>query len=125
MVWFGEVLPEAALEAAVNAAVNAAAACGVLLIVGTSGVVYPAVAALYETHRNAPFPSQWRGADVAGSDMVLLDSDPSACISVWLQQGGVLDDWSWRSFRTRNSGSFASSPNWTTTAVRTISESWT
>jgi NAD-dependent deacetylase len=38
VVWFGEVLPEAALEAAVNAA----AACEVLLIVGTSGVVYPA-----------------------------------------------------------------------------------
>jgi hypothetical protein len=55
-----------------------------------------AVAALYETHRNAPFPRQWRGADVAGSDMVMLDSDPSGCISVWLQQGGVLDDWRWK-----------------------------
>ncbi|WP_212818563.1 SIR2 family NAD-dependent protein deacylase [Polymorphospora rubra] len=38
VVWFGEVLPEAAL----TAAVEAAAACDVLLAVGTSGVVYPA-----------------------------------------------------------------------------------
>ncbi|HEY0700322.1 MAG TPA: hypothetical protein VGD43_21265 [Micromonospora sp.] len=52
-----------------------------------------AVAALYEAHRNAPFPSRWRGADVAGFDMVLLDSYPSGCISVWLAQVGVLDDW--------------------------------
>jgi NAD-dependent deacetylase len=38
VVWFGETLPQAALETAVNAA----AACEVLLIIGTSGVVYPA-----------------------------------------------------------------------------------
>jgi NAD-dependent deacetylase len=38
VVWFGEPLPEAALETAVDAA----AACEALLIVGTSGVVYPA-----------------------------------------------------------------------------------
>ncbi|MEV4757104.1 Sir2 family NAD-dependent protein deacetylase [Micromonospora sp. NPDC049559] len=38
VVWFGETLPEAAL----TAAAEAAAACDVLLIVGTSGVVYPA-----------------------------------------------------------------------------------
>jgi hypothetical protein len=54
-----------------------------------------AVAALYEAHRNAPFPSRWRGADVAGFDMIVLDSYPSGCISVWLAQGGVLDDWRW------------------------------
>jgi NAD-dependent deacetylase len=38
VVWFGEMLPEAALAAAVDAA----SACDVLLTVGTSGVVYPA-----------------------------------------------------------------------------------
>ena len=54
-----------------------------------------AVAALYEAHRNAPFPSQWRGADVAGFDMVTLDNYPSGRISVWLAQVGVLDDRRW------------------------------
>ncbi|MFG3604295.1 hypothetical protein [Micromonospora chersina] len=54
-----------------------------------------AVAALYEAHRNAPFPSRWRGADVAGFDMIMLDSYPSGCISVWLAQVGVLDNWRW------------------------------
>ncbi|WP_238005555.1 hypothetical protein KZZ52_42425 [Dactylosporangium sp. AC04546] len=54
------------------------------------------VAALNEAHRNAPFPSRWRGgAEVAGFDMIMLDSFPSGCISVWLQQHGVLDDWRW------------------------------
>jgi NAD-dependent deacetylase len=38
VVWFGEALPEAAL----TTAVEAAAYCDVLLVVGTSGVVYPA-----------------------------------------------------------------------------------
>ncbi|ROT28149.1 NAD-dependent deacylase [Micromonospora sp. HM5-17] len=38
VVWFGEALPEAALAAAVDAAT----ACDLLLVVGTSGVVYPA-----------------------------------------------------------------------------------
>ncbi|BCB78074.1 NAD-dependent deacylase [Phytohabitans flavus] len=38
VVWFGEPLPEAAL----TAAFEAAATCDLLLVVGTSGVVYPA-----------------------------------------------------------------------------------
>ena len=38
MVWFGEALPEAALEAAERAAT----ACALLLVVGTSGAVWPA-----------------------------------------------------------------------------------
>ncbi len=54
-----------------------------------------AVAALYEVHRNAPFPSRWRGAEVAGFDLTILDSYPSGCVSVWLAQHGVLDDWRW------------------------------
>ncbi|GAB3852834.1 hypothetical protein GCM10027610_081790 [Dactylosporangium cerinum] len=54
-----------------------------------------AVAALYEAHRKAPFPSRWRGADVAGFDMVMMDSFPSGCISVWLARAGDLDDWRW------------------------------
>jgi NAD-dependent deacetylase len=38
VVWFGEVLPEAALVAADEAA----ARCDVMLVVGTSGAVWPA-----------------------------------------------------------------------------------
>ena len=38
VVWFGEAIPAAALEAATAAA----AGCDLLLVVGTSGVVYPA-----------------------------------------------------------------------------------
>ncbi|HET8746809.1 MAG TPA: NAD-dependent deacylase [Ramlibacter sp.] len=38
VVWFGELLPEQALAAAEQAA----AACDLMLVVGTSGVVYPA-----------------------------------------------------------------------------------
>jgi len=38
VVWFGEALPEAALAASFEAA----ATCDVLLVVGTSAVVYPA-----------------------------------------------------------------------------------
>ncbi|EFL08045.1 MULTISPECIES: hypothetical protein [Actinomycetes] len=54
-----------------------------------------AVATLWEAHRKAPFPSGWRGADVAGFDLVLLDAHPSGCVSAWLAQQGVLDDWRW------------------------------
>lgn len=40
VVWFGEALPQAALERAQRLAL----ACDVMLVVGTSGVVYPAAA---------------------------------------------------------------------------------
>jgi hypothetical protein len=32
---------------------------------------------------------------VAGFDMIMLDSYPSGCISVWLARRGVLDNWRW------------------------------
>lgn len=54
-----------------------------------------AVAALYEAHCNAPFPSRWRGADVVGFDMIVMDSYPSGRTSAWLAQAGDLDDWRW------------------------------
>ncbi|MFI6166304.1 hypothetical protein ACIBCN_05905 [Nocardia sp. NPDC051052] len=54
-----------------------------------------AVTTLFEAHNKAPFPSRWRGADVAGFDMVMLDADPAGCVSVWLKQQGLLDDWRW------------------------------
>lgn len=54
-----------------------------------------AVTTLFAAHAKAPFPSQWRGADVAGFDMVMLDADPAGCVSVWLERQGFLDDWRW------------------------------
>ncbi|MFD8495887.1 hypothetical protein [Amycolatopsis sp. NPDC059657] len=54
-----------------------------------------AVTTLFEAHNEAPFPSRWRGADVAGFDMVMLDADPAGCVSVWLKRQGLLDDWRW------------------------------
>ncbi len=46
VVWFGEMLPEAALERAADAIRD----CDLLLVIGTSGVVYPA-AGLVALHR--------------------------------------------------------------------------
>ena len=40
VVWFGELLPQTVLEEATNAA----ASCDLLLVIGTSGLVYPAAA---------------------------------------------------------------------------------
>lgn len=47
VVWFGEHLPTDALAQA-EAAVNA---CDVLLVVGTSGVVYPAAGLVFQAHQ--------------------------------------------------------------------------
>ncbi|MGW4059366.1 hypothetical protein ACWEGE_13850 [Amycolatopsis sp. NPDC004747] len=51
-----------------------------------------AVRTLFEAHRQAPFPSRWRGADVGGIDLVMLDANPAGCISAWLEQQCLLDD---------------------------------
>jgi hypothetical protein len=32
---------------------------------------------------------------MAGFDMMMLDADPSGCVSVWLKQQGLLDAWRW------------------------------
>lgn len=47
VVWFGENLPEAALRAAESAA----AACDLMLVVGTSGQVYPAAGLAFAAHQ--------------------------------------------------------------------------
>lgn len=54
-----------------------------------------AVTTLFEARSKAPFPSRWRGADVAGFEMVMLDANTAGGVSVWLEQQGVLDDWRW------------------------------
>lgn len=60
VVWFGEMLPEAALEAAERAA----QACQVMLVIGTSGAVYPAAGLAH------------LGAD-AGARVVVVNPHPS------------------------------------------------
>ncbi len=47
VVWFGEMLPLGALDAAQNAANG----CDLMLVVGTSGVVYPAAGLAHTAHR--------------------------------------------------------------------------
>ncbi len=61
VVWFGEALPEGALERSVQAAED----CDVCLILGTSGLVYPA-AALPETARRH------------GATLIEVNPNPSA-----------------------------------------------
>lgn len=54
-----------------------------------------AVTALFEAHTKAAFPNRWRGADVAGFDVVMLDADLAGCVSGWLSGRGLLDDRGW------------------------------
>jgi NAD-dependent deacetylase len=61
VVWFGEMLPEAALKAAHHAA----GACDVLLSVGTSGMVYPAAGLVHH-------------AAASGALVVLMNPDADA-----------------------------------------------
>ncbi|MET8584178.1 hypothetical protein ABZX39_25355 [Streptomyces collinus] len=46
---------------------------------------------LWAEHMNAPFPARLRGADRAGFDMVLIDSETAGCVSTWLKNNGSLD----------------------------------
>ena len=60
MVWFGEALPFHAIDAAQKAA----AECDVMLVVGTSGAVYPAAGLPAEARR-------------AGAKVAILNPGPS------------------------------------------------
>ena len=51
VVWFGESLPSAALDAAGKAA----AACELMLVVGTSGAVWPAAGLVGQVRRGGAF----------------------------------------------------------------------
>jgi NAD-dependent deacetylase len=51
VVWFGEVLPQKAL----NAAEAAAAGCALMLVVGTSGAVWPAAGLAARARRAGAF----------------------------------------------------------------------
>lgn len=54
-----------------------------------------AVAELWQQHRSALFPGRLRSIDIAGIEMVTLDSDVAGCVSVWLENGGTIDDRRW------------------------------
>lgn len=54
-----------------------------------------AVAELWKAHREAAFPGRLRGTDVAGVEMVMLDSDVVGCVSTWLDNGGAVEDRWW------------------------------
>jgi NAD-dependent deacetylase len=60
VVWFGESLPAAALEAAEHAARH----CDLMLVIGTSGEVYPAAGLAFTAHQS-------------GARMVVINPEPT------------------------------------------------
>ena len=46
---------------------------------------------LWQQHFEAPFPAGCRGAEVEGTDLVLLDADTAGCVQTFLQMDGHLD----------------------------------
>ncbi|MEU7901655.1 hypothetical protein [Actinoplanes sp. NPDC049118] len=59
------------------------------------------VAELWSAHGHAAFPARLRSADVSGIDMVTLDADVAGCVSVWLRNGGNIDDRRWEILAAR------------------------
>lgn len=45
---------------------------------------------LWETHRGAPFPERLRGEQLAGIDLVALETHVSACVESWRAHEGAL-----------------------------------
>lgn len=52
---------------------------------------FEAVSRLYQEFMELPFPPRLGGADRAGFDLVMLDSDTAACIFIWIKNGGELE----------------------------------
>ncbi|MFE5792928.1 hypothetical protein ACFQ8C_10145 [Streptomyces sp. NPDC056503] len=50
-----------------------------------------AVSRLYQEFMEWPFPSGLAGADRAGFDVVMLDSDTAGCVFTWIKNGGELE----------------------------------
>jgi len=83
VVWFGEMLPAAELAAAEAAA----AACDLMLVVGTSGLVYPAAGLARSTRgRVAVVNPQASGLDDAAD--AVLTGTAAALLPELLQDGG-------------------------------------
>ncbi|MFJ8013809.1 hypothetical protein [Streptomyces sp. NPDC096339] len=53
--------------------------------------VLEAVSRLYQEFVKLPFPRRLAGADRAGFDLVMLDSDTAGWIFIWVENGGRLD----------------------------------
>ncbi|MGW4874200.1 hypothetical protein [Streptomyces chartreusis] len=52
---------------------------------------FEAVSRLYQEFMELPFPPGLAGADRAGFDLVMLDSDTAAWIFIWIKNGGELE----------------------------------
>lgn len=68
VVWFGEMLPPAALEAAAAAIED----CDLFLSIGTSAVVYPAAGYLHAARQNGAFTIEINAEPTAASRLVNL-----------------------------------------------------
>jgi hypothetical protein len=52
-----------------------------------------AATGLWDEHLRADFPARLRGEEIAGVDMVMVDSDVAGCVITFLKGRGVLDEW--------------------------------
>ena len=50
------------------------------------------VTRLWADHVKAPFPSELRGSEQEGVDLVMLDADIAGCVSTFLDNRGVIDE---------------------------------
>lgn len=46
---------------------------------------------LWRKHQQASFPADYRGEEIMGEDLVMLDSYTAGCISTFVGNGGRLD----------------------------------
>lgn len=47
---------------------------------------------LWDDHTGASYPDDYRGEEVAGVDLVLLDADIAGCVGTFLTNRGQLDE---------------------------------
>ncbi|MER5306643.1 hypothetical protein ABT034_02435 [Streptomyces sp. NPDC002773] len=52
---------------------------------------FEAVSGQYQEFMKLPFPPRLAGADRAGFDLVMLDSDTAGCVFTWIKNGGELE----------------------------------
>ncbi|MEU2777807.1 hypothetical protein ABZ646_34190 [Streptomyces sp. NPDC007162] len=52
---------------------------------------FEVVSRLYQEFMKLPFPPRLAGADRAGFDPVMLDSDTAAWVFIWIKNGGELE----------------------------------
>ncbi len=52
-----------------------------------------ALETLWDEHLHAEFPAGQRGQEIAGTDLVLLDSSAAGCIQTFIARNGQLDTW--------------------------------